>query len=70
MHRQWTTSSPLAGNSNRNGYQQIKTGRLGGPGYDGGHASPSALGFIGEKAGLFPTTNGKTAARASRTIRN
>ncbi|MFJ4170034.1 hypothetical protein ACIPY3_11015 [Paenarthrobacter sp. NPDC089714] len=46
--------STLAGNSNRNGYQQLKAGRLGGPGYDGGHASPSALGFIGEKAGLFP----------------
>ena len=25
-----------------------------GPGYDGGHPGPSALGFIGEKAGLFP----------------
>ncbi|MFJ4028296.1 hypothetical protein ACIPWF_13055 [Paenarthrobacter sp. NPDC089989] len=46
--------STLVGNSNRNGYQQWKAGRLGGPGYDGGHASPSALGFIGEKAGLFP----------------
>lgn len=46
--------STLVGDSNRNGYQQLKAGRLGGPGYDGGHASPSALGFIGEKAGLFP----------------
>lgn len=29
-------------------------GRFGGPGYDGGHAGPSALGFIGDRAGLFP----------------
>ena len=46
--------STLVGDSNRNGYQQWKAGRLGGPGYDGGHPGPSALGFIGEKAGLFP----------------
>ncbi|MFE4196441.1 hypothetical protein ACFRJ9_11295 [Paenarthrobacter sp. NPDC056912] len=47
-------TSTLIGDSNRNGWQQVKTGRLGGPGYDGGHAAPSALGFIGERSGLFP----------------
>ncbi|MFE4543017.1 hypothetical protein [Arthrobacter sp. NPDC056727] len=47
-------SSTLVGDANRNGWQQLKAGRLGGPGYDGGHAAPSALGFIGERAGLFP----------------
>ncbi|MFJ4168884.1 hypothetical protein ACIPY3_05190 [Paenarthrobacter sp. NPDC089714] len=46
--------STLVGDSNRNGYQQRKAGRLGGPGYDGGHAAPSGLGFIGEGAGIFP----------------
>lgn len=47
-------TSTLVGDMNRNSYQQLKTGRLGGPGYDGGHPGPSALGFIGERAGLFP----------------
>ena len=37
--------STLVGDSNRNGYQQRKAGWLGGPGYDGGHAAPSALGI-------------------------
>ena len=46
--------STLVGDMNRNGYQQRKAGWLGGPGYDGGHAAPSALGFIGERGGLFP----------------
>lgn len=46
--------STLVGDMNRNGYQQRKAGWLGGPGYDGGHAAPSALGFIGEGAGVFP----------------
>ncbi|AFR29918.1 hypothetical protein ARUE_c30330 [Arthrobacter sp. Rue61a] len=46
--------STLVGDANRNGYQQRKAGWLGGPGYDGGHAAPSALGFIGEGAGVFP----------------
>ncbi|MFI2566243.1 hypothetical protein [Paenarthrobacter sp. NPDC018779] len=46
--------STLVGDSNRNGYQQRKAGRIGGPGYDGGHAAPSGLGFIGEGAGIFP----------------
>lgn len=39
---------------NRNGWQQLKAGWLGGQGYDGGHVGPSALGFIGERTGLFP----------------
>lgn len=47
-------TSTLVGDMNRNGYQQLKAGRLGGAGYDGGHAAPSALGFIGERGGLFP----------------
>ena len=47
-------TSTLVGDANRNGYQQLKAGRLGGAGYDGGHAAPSALGFIGERGGLFP----------------
>ncbi|WP_248760918.1 DNA/RNA non-specific endonuclease [Pseudarthrobacter sp. SSS035] len=47
-------TSTLVGDMNRNGYQQLKAGRLGGKDYDGGHAAPSALGFIGERAGLFP----------------
>ena len=47
-------TSTLIGDMNRNQWQQIKAGRLGGKGYDGGHAAPSALGFIGERAGLFP----------------
>ncbi|MFJ5955360.1 hypothetical protein ACIQC5_05305 [Paenarthrobacter sp. NPDC092416] len=47
-------TSTLVGDMNRNGWQQLKAGRLGGPGYDGGHAAPSALGFIGERGGLFP----------------
>lgn len=47
-------TSTLVGDMNRNGYQQLKAGRLGGDRYDGGHAAPSALGFIGERAGLFP----------------
>ncbi|MFC8039239.1 hypothetical protein ACFUOZ_07780 [Paenarthrobacter sp. NPDC057355] len=47
-------TSTLVGDANRNGWQQLKAGRLGGPGYDGGHAAPSALGFIGERGGLFP----------------
>ncbi|WP_458778764.1 hypothetical protein [Arthrobacter sp. D3-16] len=47
-------TSTLVGDMNRNGWQQLRAGRLGGEGYDGGHAAPSALGFIGERAGLFP----------------
>lgn len=47
-------ASTFVGDMNRNGWQQLKAGRLGGPGYDGGHAAPSSLGFIGERAGLFP----------------
>jgi hypothetical protein len=47
-------TSTLIGDANRNGWQQRKAGWLGGPGYDGGHAAPSALGFIGERGGLFP----------------
>jgi hypothetical protein len=47
-------TSTLVGDKNRNGWQQLKAGWLGGPGYDGGHAAPSALGFVGERAGLFP----------------
>lgn len=47
-------TSTLVGDMNRNGYQQLKAGRLGGDRYDGGHAAPSALGFIGERAGLSP----------------
>ncbi|WP_306904011.1 hypothetical protein [Arthrobacter pascens] len=47
-------TSTLVGDMNRNKWQQIKAGRLGGKGYDGGHAAPSALGFLGERAGLFP----------------
>ncbi|WP_256871769.1 DNA/RNA non-specific endonuclease [Paenarthrobacter nitroguajacolicus] len=46
--------STLVGDANRNGYQQRKAGWLGGRGYDGGHAAPSALGFIGERGGIFP----------------
>ncbi|WP_243753197.1 DNA/RNA non-specific endonuclease [Paenarthrobacter sp. MSM-2-10-13] len=46
--------STLVGDANRNGWQQRKAGWLGGPGYDGGHAGPSFLGFIGERGGLFP----------------
>ncbi|MGF4045177.1 hypothetical protein ACQW07_17465 [Paenarthrobacter nitroguajacolicus] len=46
--------STLIGDANRNGYQQRKAGWLGGPGSDGGHAAPSALGFIGERGGTFP----------------
>jgi|GEM_PF-2826035 len=46
--------STLVGDMNRNGYQQRKAGRLGGPGYDGGHAGPSFFGFIGERGGIFP----------------
>jgi hypothetical protein len=47
-------TSTLVGDTNRNGWQQRKAARLGGEGYEGGHAAPSALGFIGERAGLFP----------------
>lgn len=47
-------TSTLVGDMNRNGYQQRKAAILGGKGYEGGHAGPSALGFIGERAGLFP----------------
>ncbi|WP_051483199.1 hypothetical protein [Arthrobacter sp. 31Y] len=46
--------STLAGDANRNGWQQRKAGWLGGPGYDGGHAAPSFFGFIGERGGVFP----------------
>ena len=46
--------STLVGDANRHGYQQRKAGWLGGRGYDGGHAAPSALGFIGERGGIFP----------------
>ena len=46
--------SALVGDMNRNGYQQRRAGWLGGPGYDGGHATPSFFGFIGERGGVFP----------------
>jgi len=46
--------STLVADMNRNGCQQRKAGRLGGPGYDGGHPAPSFFGFIGERGGIFP----------------
>ncbi|XAS68082.1 hypothetical protein V3C33_01745 [Micrococcaceae bacterium Sec5.7] len=47
-------TSTLAGDMNRNAWQQLLAGkRVGGLGYEGGHSAPSFLGAPGERIGLF-----------------
>lgn len=51
----------------RNSYQQGKVGRLGGPGFEGAHASASVVGGPGERINLFAahwTVNRGASARS------